>query len=91
MKNLYDVMRQKEAEIQQLQREIEALRTAARLLADESDTSPDGYRPALAPGATSINNTPGMRPAVPQTSTPVNKVADSTYSAARENSLRQFP
>jgi len=90
MKNLYDVMRQKETEIQQLQREIEALRTAARLLADESDIPPDGYRVST-PAAVAVNASPGMRSAVPAASGPVNKVADATYSAARENSLRQFP
>lgn len=37
MKNIYDVIRQKEQEITELQREIEALRTAARLLADDHD------------------------------------------------------
>jgi hypothetical protein len=37
MKNIYEVLRQKENEIQQLQRDIEALRVAARLLADDND------------------------------------------------------
>ena len=37
MKNIYDVLRQKENEIQQLQKDIEALRVAARLLADDND------------------------------------------------------
>ncbi len=38
MKNLYEVLRQKELEVQQLQKEIEALRLAARLLADDNET-----------------------------------------------------
>ncbi|HYH00021.1 MAG TPA: hypothetical protein VD837_12875 [Terriglobales bacterium] len=37
MKNIYDVLKQKEAQIEQLQREIEALRIAARLLAEDGD------------------------------------------------------
>ena len=37
MKNIYEVLRQKELELQQLQKDIEALRVAARLLADDSD------------------------------------------------------
>jgi hypothetical protein len=37
MKNIYEVLRQKENEIQQLQKDIEALRVAARLLADDND------------------------------------------------------
>jgi hypothetical protein len=37
MKNINDVLKQKEIEYLQLQKEIEALRTAARLLADDSE------------------------------------------------------
>lgn len=37
MKNIYDVLKQKEAQIEQLQAEIEALKVAARLLADDDD------------------------------------------------------
>lgn len=39
MKNIYDVLKQKEAQLQQLQREIEALQIAARLLSDEAETA----------------------------------------------------
>ncbi len=44
MKNIYEVLRQKELEVQQLQKDIEALRIAARLLADDTDAEPS--RPA---------------------------------------------
>lgn len=37
MKNIYDVLKQKEAQILQLQKEIEALQIAVRLLSDESE------------------------------------------------------
>ena len=37
MKNIYDVLRQKDAEIQQLQRDVDVLRIAARLLAEDGD------------------------------------------------------
>ena len=37
MKNIYEVLRQKELELQQLQKDIEALRVAARLLADDNE------------------------------------------------------
>ncbi len=43
MKNINDVLKQKEIEYLQLQKEIEALRTAARLLADDSDP----YKPGI--------------------------------------------
>ena len=40
MKNLYDVLAQKEHQLQQLQKEVEALRLAARILSEqESGTS----------------------------------------------------
>jgi hypothetical protein len=45
MKNIYEVMRQKELEVQGLQRDIEALRVAARLLADDNDAEQVSARP----------------------------------------------
>jgi hypothetical protein len=90
MKNIFEVMRQKEAEIQQLQREIEALRTAARLLADEGDPSPDSFGRSSNTGASPMNSAPVLRPAASQSAVPANK-GEVSYSAARENSLRQFP
>jgi len=65
MKNLHDVLKQKESDIQRLQAEIEVLQLAAQLLADETDISAPEHNPIAA--------------------------ATGTYSAARENSLRQFP
>ncbi len=49
MKNIYEVIRQKESEVQQLQKDLEALRVAARLLADENE--PDLMKPAPRPAA----------------------------------------
>ncbi len=46
MKNINDVLKQKEIEYLQLQKEIEALRTAARLLADDSDPFKPGISAA---------------------------------------------
>lgn len=40
MKNVYEVLRQKEILFQQLKAEIEALKVAAKLLADEQDNPP---------------------------------------------------
>jgi hypothetical protein len=39
MKNIADVLKQKEIEYMQLQKDIEALRVAARLLADDDSAS----------------------------------------------------
>lgn len=50
MKNIFDVLRQKEAELQQIQKEIEALRIAARILQDEGGAE-TGTRQAAANAA----------------------------------------
>ena len=44
MKNIYEVLRQKEIALTQLQQEIEVLRRAAELLAEPED-SDAGHRP----------------------------------------------
>jgi hypothetical protein len=49
MKNLVDVLRQKEAELQQIQADINALRTALRLVSEEGEN----YGRPLAPTGTS--------------------------------------
>ncbi len=77
MKNLYDVLRQKEAEIQQLQKDIEALRVAARLLADESES--ENTRPISGPTAT---------PRVATSPVATAKPADTLSPAV---GIRQFP
>jgi hypothetical protein len=46
MKDINEVIRRKEAELQQLHRDIEALRTAERLLAEEAAGAAYTSRPA---------------------------------------------
>jgi hypothetical protein len=41
MKNVYEVLRQKELEMARLEKEVEALRVAAPLLSDDKDVSSD--------------------------------------------------
>ncbi len=57
MKNIYDVLRQKESELQQLQKDIETLRAAARLLAEESE------EPTVKPAGNSATARPAAVPA----------------------------
>ena len=55
MKNVYEVLRQKELELARLEKEVEALRVAAPLLSDdkgESLSDSVANKPALAPSAT---------------------------------------
>ena len=40
MKSIYDVLREKERQLQSIQREVEALKLSARLLADKGETIP---------------------------------------------------
>ena len=75
MKNIYDVIRQKEQEISELQRQIEALRTAARLLADDQESGEPYTARASAPA-----------PAIP----PVRSSA-APMTAAAAGALKEFP
>lgn len=52
MKNVYEVLRQKELELARLEKEVEALRIAAPLLSDESKENVDQPKPTLT--ATSV-------------------------------------
>jgi hypothetical protein len=55
MKNVYEVLRQKELELTRLEKEVEALRVAAPLLSDDKDIGADtapNVKPAL---ATAVN------------------------------------
>jgi hypothetical protein len=52
MKNVYEVLRQKELELARLEKEVEALRVAAPLLSDDKDAGSEAViKPALAAAA----------------------------------------
>ena len=76
MKNIYEVLRQKENEIQQLQKDIEALRVAARLLADDNELD-------------TMRSSTGTAPRVSAAAVaPTGKSADTLGPAV---GIRQFP
>jgi hypothetical protein len=52
MKNVYEVLRQKEIELTRLEKEVEALRLVAPLLSEEKEMSAEMAKPAL---ATAVN------------------------------------
>jgi hypothetical protein len=52
MKNVYEVLRQKEMELTRLEREVEALRLVAPLLSEEKEAMSEVAKPAL---ATAVN------------------------------------
>ena len=47
MKNVYEVLRQKELELTRLEKEVEALRVAAPLLSDEKEPLVEVPKPSL--------------------------------------------
>lgn len=47
MKNVYEVLRQKELELTRLEKEVEALRVAAPLLSDEKEPLAEAPKPSL--------------------------------------------
>jgi hypothetical protein len=53
MKNVYEVLRQKELELARLEKEVEALRVAAPLLSDDKEMAADmsANKPTLASSA----------------------------------------
>ncbi len=51
MRNIYEVIRQKESQLQDIQKELEALRLAARLLADDEKAEVDTPKMRIASAA----------------------------------------
>jgi hypothetical protein len=47
MKNVYEVLRQKELELTRLEKEVEALRVAAPLLSEEKEQMAEAPKPSL--------------------------------------------
>jgi hypothetical protein len=51
MKNVYEVLRQKELELTRLEKEVEALRVAAPLLSEEKEPLSEAPKPSLTAAA----------------------------------------
>lgn len=87
MKNVYEVLRQKELELARLEKEVEALRVAAPLLSDDKDATPESNnaKPAL-----SSNTTTTQQPIrIPQPA--VNQVQPTARAAGWEDSAKRWP
>ena len=78
MKDINEVLRRKEADLQQLQREVEALRIAARLLSDEAEVIPAYARPGAPVNAYA-------QPARPPAG------AEAGYGASWDAAPKKFP
>ena len=87
MKNVYEVLRQKELEMTLLEKEVEALRVAAPLLSDDKDITADGAaKPTLAPAVSAVPQQP-IR--IPQPA--VNQSQPAARAAGWEDSDKRWP
>lgn len=84
MKNVYEVLRQKELELARLEKEVEALRVVAPLLSEENAASSnDGAKPTLAAAA-------GQQPIrIPQPA--VNATPQPARAAGWEDTAKRWP
>jgi hypothetical protein len=75
MKNVYEVLRQKEMELTRLEKEVEALRLVAPLLSEEKENLSDVAKPALAAAS-------GSQQPIRISSPPVSVAAQPARTAA---------
>ena len=88
MKNVYEVLRQKELELARLEKEVEALRVAAPLLSDE--LAKDGTSDAAIskPTLTAATPVPQQPIRIPQ---PAVNQAPTARAAGWEDSAKRWP
>jgi len=87
MKNVYEVLRQKELEMARLEKEVEALRVAAPLLSDDKDIGAEtSAKPTLAPA---VASTPQQPIRIPQPA--VNQSQPAARAAGWEDNAKRWP
>jgi len=87
MKNVYEVLRQKEMELTRLEKEVEALRLVAPLLSEEKETMSDMAKPAL---ATAVNG-PQPTTRIPLPTTPTMPAPQPVRAAGWEDTAKLWP
>jgi len=87
MKNVYEVLRQKEMELTRLEKEVEALRLVAPLLSEEKEALSDMAKPAL---ATAVNG-PQPTTRIPMPSTPSIPAPQPVRAAGWEDTAKRWP
>jgi hypothetical protein len=85
MKNVYEVLRQKEMELTRLEKEVEALRLVAPLLSEGMDLNSDMVKPAL---ATAVN---GQQQPIRIPAPPVVPPAQPVRAAGWDDSAKRWP
>jgi len=86
MKNVYEVLRQKELEMSRLEKEVEALRVAAPLLSDDKDLA--GDNPAAKPTLTAAPPAPQQPIRIPQ---PAVNQGPTARAAGWEDTGKRWP
>jgi len=89
MKNVYEVLRQKEMELTRLEKEVEALRLVAPLLSEEKEGLSDIGKPAL---ATAVNGPqPTVRIPVSSASSSMPVATQPMRAAGWEDTAKRWP
>lgn len=88
MKNVYEVLRQKEMELTRLEKEVEALRLVAPLLSDEKEIVSDVAKPAL---ATAVNSGPQATARIPLATSPTIPAPQPVRAAGWDDSAKRWP
>ena len=85
MRNVYEVLRQKELELAKLEKEVEALRVAAPLLSEDKEIAADAAnnKPTLAAGSATQQPIRIPQPAINQTPQPARAAAGWEDTAKR--------
>jgi hypothetical protein len=87
MKNVYEVLRQKEMELTRLEKEVEALRLVAPLLSEEKENGMDAMKPALAAAV----NGPQAPPRIPVPTAPTIPPPQPVRAAGWEDTAKRWP
>lgn len=88
MKNVYEVLRQKEMELTRLEKEVEALRLVAPLLSEEKESIADTVKSAL---PTAVNAGPQVAPRIPVPSTPSIPAPQPVRAAGWDDTAKRWP
>jgi len=86
MKNVYEVLRQKEMELTRLEKEVEALRLVAPLLSEEKESVAEISKPAM---ATAVNGPQATR--IPVPSAPAIPAPQPVRAAGWEDTAKRWP
>jgi len=85
MKNVYEVLRQKEMELTRLEKEVEALRLVAPLLSEEKEGMPESIKSVL---PTAVN---GPQAPIRIPAPPVVPPAQPVRAAGWDDSTKRWP